>query len=83
MPDIFPFWDTTTLFSPVKVHLKERKLATNSQNCQSMPKFHIFCAKQHLREKKVHHGRVGTNMNHVGEEDLLEGAGQRVDSCML
>ena len=45
MPDICPFWDNTTLFSPVKVHQKERKLATNSQNCQSMPKFHIFCAK--------------------------------------
>ena len=50
IPDICPFWDTATLFSPVKVQQKERKLATNSQN---MPKFHIFLQKEHpLEEKK-------------------------------
>ena len=49
IPDICPFWDTATLFTPVKVQQKERKLATNSQN---MPKFHIFFCKKSTRLKK-------------------------------
>ena len=41
IPDIFQFWDTTALFSPVKVHQKVRKFAI----C-------VICAKQGTDLKK-------------------------------
>ena len=44
VPDICQFWDTTTWFSPVKVHQKVRKFATKSS--QNRPKYHLLCAKR-------------------------------------
>ena len=52
IPDICQFWDTTALWSPVKVHQKCVNLQQNSQNWLKEAKILPFCAKRASAWKK-------------------------------